>query len=132
MFYFMLLMPVIFLPVLFVSKLITQRQVLTLWISFVAAALTESIIDNSLISVAILVIIYLLLTVKSVFLSFSSCKRIMIVLEVNKESGMLVLWNLSGLCQCRFDNCELINSGDVLLVNNYENLINVFDNHNKL
>ncbi len=122
--FILLIIPVLILPIILFLKLADQKTVLTLWISYVVSAAFFCIIDDGLISLVALI---------SVFSFFSVLFRLenkaitrnlneVIVLTYNEGCNGYYATNGIGLFLIRMHEIEKINSGDVLMVNNSENI----------
>ena len=123
-FFILLIIPVLILPIVLFLKLARQKTVLTLWISYVVSAAIFCIMDHGLLSLIALISVFLLCSVL-IRLENSAIKQKnyeVIVMTYNEKCNGYYVTNGIKLFLIRMNEIDKINAGDVLIVNNSENI----------
>ena len=119
-----LIIPIVVLPVLYFLKLLSKKAVLTLWFSFVSASLTDCIFDSGLISsvsLAFFLIVINLILKQDIIRNKNRCFKLVLISKSDSCDENIV-YDGKRLLLYNGTLPHDIGIGDVLMVNNYENL----------
>lgn len=124
LYFYSLLLPLYILPMLYVMNLINKKTVLTLWIAFLSAAITDSFLDNALVSSLVLsaFLVLTILPINGPIFKHRNKHLRVVVLCCDNLKGNCVVTNGNKIYTINFTNGESFHMGDVLMVNNYKNL----------